>query len=132
MTDKNHRLMRVVVPRENAPRETRVALVPEAVGRLVKSGLEVQVEAGAGERASFGDEAYRSAGATVVSGPREAWGAAEVALCVRTPVADPSLGAHRLDLLPEGSTLIGFLRPLQNPDLMERLAARRITAFAME
>jgi NAD(P) transhydrogenase subunit alpha len=124
--------MRIAVPREIAPRETRVAVVPETAARLAKSGMEVTVEARAGEQAGFGDEAYRSAGAQVLSDVRELLGKADVILCVRAPAQDDSLGAHRLDLLREGATLIGFLRPLQTPDLMPRLAARRINAFAME
>ncbi len=124
--------MRIAVPRETAPRETRVAVVPEAVGRLVKSGLEVSVQAGAGERATFLDAAYQEAGATIIPGARELWGQGDMVLCVRAPRIDETLGLHQVDLMREGAVLIGFLRPVQNPDLPAKLAARRITAFAME
>jgi len=124
--------MRIGVPREIAARETRVALVPDTVARLVKSGLEVLVEAGAGERATFGDDAYQGAGARLAPGPRELWGGTDLVLSVRAPQRDPSLGVHQIELMREGASLIGFLRPVQNPDLLGMLAARKITAFAME
>jgi len=124
--------MRLSVPREIAPRETRVALVPETVGRLVKSGLEVIVETGAGERATHTDDAYRSAGATIAPGPRELWSAGDVTLCIRAPREDSHLGAHQVDLLREGTALIGFLRPSRHPGLVEKLRSRRITGFSMD
>ncbi|HEY3214903.1 MAG TPA: Re/Si-specific NAD(P)(+) transhydrogenase subunit alpha [Candidatus Eisenbacteria bacterium] len=124
--------MRIAVPREIAARETRVSLVPEVVARLTKSGLEVVVQAGAGDRATFADEAYREAGARVLPGPRELWGEADLVACVRAPQRDEVLGVHQIDLMREGAALIGFLRPVQNPDLLGKLAARKITAFAME
>jgi len=120
--------MRIAVPRETAPRETRVALIPETVARLVKSGLEVVVETGAGARATFLDDAYRAAGARIVAGARDAWGEGDVVLCVRPPAGDP----NPVDFMREGATLIGFLRPVQNPDLLPRLAARKVNAFALE
>src|SRR5438093_2454414 len=106
------RRMRIGVPREIAARETRVALVPDTVARLVKSGLEVLVEAGAGERATFGDDAYQGAGARLAPGPRELWGGTDLVLSVRAPQRDPSLGVHQIELMREGASLIGFLRPV--------------------
>jgi NAD(P) transhydrogenase subunit alpha len=124
--------MRIGVPREIAARETRVALVPETVARLVKAGFEIVVETGAGGRATFPDAAYASAGATIASGARETWSSADVMVCVRAPRQDDSLGVHQVSLMREGAALIGFLRPLRHPGLMEQLAARRITAFGLE
>jgi proton-translocating NAD(P)+ transhydrogenase subunit alpha len=124
--------MRVSVPREIAARETRVALVPETVARLVKGGLQLQVETGAGERATFSDSDYQEAGATIARDARAAWGEADVVLCVRAPRADQTLGAHQADLMREGATLLGFLRPARHPGLVERLQARRVTAFSMD
>jgi NAD(P) transhydrogenase subunit alpha len=111
--------MRIGVPKETAPGERRVALVPEAVKRLVDKGHEVLVERGAGAEASFPDEAYAEAGATLVDDPWEA----EVVATVQRP--DP-------DRPREGTVLVGLLQPLTDPEGIERLASRGVTAFALE
>jgi len=124
-------VLRIGVPRETQPGENRVALVPEIVDRLTKAGFEVLVEARAGEAASHTDGAYRDAAATVLPDARAVFEGADVVLKVREPGATEQ-GAHEADLLREGSTLIAFLNPARNPELLQKLAARRITAFAME
>src|SRR5919201_905093 len=113
--------MRVGVPRESAPGERRVALVPEVVARLAGGGFEVVVEAGAGQEASFPDPAYAEAGAQI--GP--AW-EADAVVKVQAP------SAEEVGRLREGQILIGFLQPLTDRQGIERLAARGVTAFAME
>ena len=113
--------MRIGVPKETAAGERRVALVPELVTKLTESGIDVVVEAGAGEAASFTDEAFREAGAEL----GDPW-AAEVVAKVRKP-SDEELGRLR-----EGQVLIGFLQPLTDQEGIERLASRGVTAFAME
>jgi NAD(P) transhydrogenase subunit alpha len=113
--------MKVGVPKETAPGERRVALVPEIVSRLTSTGFDVIVEAGAGEAASFGDEAFREAGAAI-GDPWET----ELVAKVRKPDADET------ERLREGQALIGFLQPLTDPAGVEQLAARGVTAFAME
>jgi len=117
--------VRVAVPRETAPGERRVALVPEAVKRLTAAGFDVAVEEGAGEEAGFTDEAFAESGAGVVSRDQLLRDAAAV---VR--VAPPS--EDELEGIPAGTVLIGFLNPLGDPGGLERLAARGIDAFAME
>jgi NAD(P) transhydrogenase subunit alpha len=124
--------MRIVVPREIAPGETRVALVPETVGKLVKAGQEVQVETGAGERAGHTDDAYRQAGATVSSDVRALYGAADVVMKVCAPMMNATLGAHEADLVREGALLIGMLARDANAEFAKKLAARRVTAYSME
>jgi len=124
--------MRVFVPGEIADSESRVALVPETVARLVQSGLAIDVESGAGERAYFLDEGYRAAGATLVNDVRAAYAAADAVIKVREPLPHPTLGAHEADLLREGSLYISFLSPALNAELIARLASRRVAAFAME
>ena len=124
--------MKIGVPLEIATGETRVALVPETVGRLVKAGFEVLVESHAGERAGHDDAAYQAAGATIAAGARELYAAVTGVLKVREPVTHPGLGAHEADLFPEGCLLIALLAPAKSPETIEKLAARRITAFAME
>jgi NAD(P) transhydrogenase subunit alpha len=115
--------MRVGVPKESAPGERRVALVPESVSRLAAAGSTVAVEAGAGAGADFADEAYREAGATVVD---DAYAGADLVARVRKP------GPGELARLREGLVLVGFLEPLSDPDGVERLAERGVVAFAME
>ncbi len=117
--------MIVSVPCETAPGEARVALVPEVVGRLAKTGATVVVEAGAGVRAGFSDDAYRAVGAAVESDARAAWGG-DAVLKVQEPRED------EIERMREGAILMGLLRPAERPELLPRYAARRITAFAME
>jgi NAD(P) transhydrogenase subunit alpha len=114
--------MRVGVPAESAPGEQRVALVPEVVARLVPGGFEVVVERGAGVAASFPDAAYEDAGARIGPDPWDA----DAVVKVQTPSAEEAAR------LREGQVLIGFLQPLTDREGIERLAARGVTAFAME
>jgi H+-translocating NAD(P) transhydrogenase subunit alpha len=113
--------MKVGVPKETAPDERRVALVPEIVAKLAQAGFEVVVEHGAGEAAAFTDEAFREAGATL----GDPWDADLIAK-VRKPSAD------EVERLHEGQVLIGHLQPLTDAEGIERLTARGVTAFAME
>ena len=113
--------MKVGVARETAPGERRVALVPEAVAKLIAAGFEVIVEPGAGDAASFPDDAYREAGAMLGS-PWES----DVLVKVRNP--DDAEASK----LRKGQLLIGYLDPLADPAGVERLASRGVIAFAME
>ena len=114
--------MRVGVPRETAAGERRVALVPESVPKLTALGLEVAVERGAGHRASFTDDAYAESGAQLVGA------ALDAELVVK--VAPPSVS--EVAALSPSAVLVGFLAPLTDPDGVERLREREVTAFAME
>ncbi len=113
--------MKVGVPTETAADERRVALVPEAVSRLAKSGIDVVVEPGAGAEAGFPDAEYEGAGATL----GVPWDADAVAK-VRKPSVD------EVELLRSGVVLIAFLEPLTDPAGVERLADDGVIAFAME
>jgi NAD(P) transhydrogenase subunit alpha len=115
--------MRVGVPKERAAGERRVALVPELAGRLAASGFEVLVERGAGEAASFPDAAYEEAGARVAD---DVYGEVDAVVKVQSPSEEEAAR------LREGQVLIGFLQPLTDPEGIARLAARGVTAFAME
>src|SRR5690554_4323944 len=123
--------MRIGVPAEIHEGERRVATTPDVAAQLIKLGFSVAVESGAGMAASFSDEAYRKAGAEVVSDTRAVWGS-DIILKVRPPEEHPALGVHEADLPGEGATLIGFIWPAQNPELMQRLAARKVTVLAMD
>ncbi len=114
------------VPRETAAGEKRVATVPEVVEKLVKLGFAVAVESGAGEASNFDDEAYRAAGARVVHGADALWGEADIVFKVRAP------SAEELARMREGCTLVSFIWPAQNPELMQQLAAKKATVLAID
>jgi NAD(P) transhydrogenase subunit alpha len=120
------------VPREIHPGERRVATTPDVSAQLVKLGFTVAVESSAGEGASFTDEAYQKAGAQIVSDTRALWSNSDIVLKVRAPAQHSGLGVHEVELLREGATLISFIWPAQNPELMQRLAARQATVIAMD
>ena len=117
--------MRVAVPKETGAGERRVALVPDAVGKLASSGFTFAIETGAGIAAGFTDAEFAAAGADVVARAQVLPGAGAV---VR--VGRPS--ADEVAELEPGTVLIGFLAPLSDPAGIERLAARGVVAFAME
>jgi NAD(P) transhydrogenase subunit alpha len=123
--------MRIAVAKEVEVGERRVALIPDTVARLIKQGLEIWVEAGAGEGSGFSDEAYEAAGAKVVGDPAQLWGEADILLKVNPP-QERDNGQPEVNLLRAGATLISFLNPLGNPVTIQRLAERQITAFSME
>ena len=118
--------MRIGVPKETAAGEKRVATVPEVVEKLVKLGFTVAVESGAGDAANFADDTYRAAGAEVVPTAADIWTGSDIVLKVRPP------SAVEAGLLREGATLIGFVWPAQNPELMHALAARKATVLAID
>jgi H+-translocating NAD(P) transhydrogenase subunit alpha len=117
--------VRVAVQKETAAGERRVALVPDAVGKLAAAGFSIAVEQGAGAAASFPDEEYAAAGADVLPRP-ELLAGVEGVVRVGRPQAE------EIAELAPGTVLIGFLAPLTDPEGIERLAARGIVAFAME
>ena len=123
--------MRIAVPKEIEVCERRVALIPDTVARLVKQGVEVWIEAGAGDRAFFTDAAYEAAGAKIIADTATLWGEADILLKV-SPPQEREDGRLETDLLREGAVLIGFLNPLGNPSVVQQLAERKVTAISME
>ncbi|MFP4102882.1 Re/Si-specific NAD(P)(+) transhydrogenase subunit alpha [Coleofasciculus sp.] len=118
--------MKIALVKEIEVGENRVALIPDIVARLVKQGLEIWVENGAGEASFFSDRAYEEAGATLVSDPGKLWAEADVIVKVGIPKDD------EINQMREGSTLISFLSPLGKPEVAQKLANRKVTAFSME
>ena len=114
------------VPKEVFAGEKRVATVPEAVEKLIKLGFKVAVESGAGEGANCSDDAYRTAGAEVVEGTANLWTMSDIIFKVGVPTAD------EVGLMHEGQALITFIWPAQNPELMQQLAARKVTVLAID
>ena len=117
--------MKAAVPRETAPGERRVALVPEVVTRLVRDGHQISIEAGAGEAAGFPDAEYAEAGAAVATG-RGVYADADAVVKIRKPSND------ELEALRDGIVLIAFLEPLSDREGIGRLAERGVVGFAME
>src|SRR5262245_34702550 len=118
--------MKIAVPTEIAPGERRVALIPDTVATLVKAGLEVLVQAGAGSGAFHDDAAFEKAGARIVSDAASLYGQADIVVKVQKPTLEEA------DRLREGCVLVSFLQALGSPDLVQRLVARRVTSFGME
>ncbi len=117
---------RIGIPREIFPGEKRVATVPDVVTKLAKLGFGVVVETGAGDQADLSDDAYREAGASIAGSTAELWNSADIIFKVRPPTAD------EVALMHAGQTLIGFVWPAQNPDLMQQLAAKKVTVLAID
>ena len=114
------------VPRETFPDEKRAATVPEVVEKLAKLGFAVCVESGAGAAASFRDEDYAAAGARIVANAAELLGTADIVFKVRAPTVE------EIGLMRPGTTLVSFVWPAQNPELMQALAGRGLTVLAMD
>ena len=124
--------MIVAIPKETLSGERRVAIVPAVVPGLVKAGLEVLVEAGAGALAGFPDSEYASRGAGIVENRRELFRSAEAILQVRTACANPQSGQADLELIRAGQVVIGFADPLVAGPRVQALAQRGATLFALE
>jgi H+-translocating NAD(P) transhydrogenase subunit alpha len=122
----DHSLMQVAVVKETAPREHRVALTPDSAGRLIKARVDVVVQRGAGEAAGFPDAVYSAAGARIADDETALYGGTGIVLRVQPP-AEPEISR-----IPEGAILISLLRPGSHAALAQRLAARRISALALE
>ncbi|WP_434112605.1 Re/Si-specific NAD(P)(+) transhydrogenase subunit alpha [Methylocaldum sp. GT1TLB] len=124
--------MRIGVPKEIHAGEKRVATVPEVAEKLMKLGFSVTVETGAGDSANFSDDAYREVGCDIADDAKSLWAGSDIVLKVRGPQVHPELAVDEVDYLREGGNLISFIWPAQNPDLMERLAAKKATVLAMD
>ena len=118
--------MKIGVPKEVFPGERRVALTPDTVEQMKKLGFSLAVEAGAGKEASFSDEKYEAAGVDVLPDARVLWSSCDIVMKVRPPTTG------EVDLMKPGQTLVSFLYPAQNKELMDRLAARKVTVLAMD
>ncbi len=118
--------LRIGVPKETATDEKRVATVPDVVEKLVKLGFSVAVESGAGDTADCSDDTYRAAGAEIVEGAAKLWSTSDIVFKVLAPTAE------EVGLMHEGQTLISFIWPAQNPELMQQLAERKVTVLAID
>ena len=118
--------MKIGIPNEIYPGENRVATTPEVAQQLIKLGYDVAIESGAGDSANFSDAAYREAGATIQDDSKSLYEEADIIFKVRAPEE------KEVPLLTKGKTLISFIWPAQNEDLMKQLADQNITVLAMD
>jgi len=118
--------VKVGTPKETAPDELRVALVPDTATRLAAAGLEVSVESGAGANAYIDDESYRKAGVKVAEDAAALFGDADAVLKVQAP------SLPEVELLKRDSILVSFLQPATQGDIVKALSARHVTAFSLE
>ena len=114
------------VPKEIFANEKRVATVPDVVEKLIKLGFSILVESGAGDAANFSDDSYTAAGARIAPTVKDLWDGSDIVFKVRAP------SLEEVGSIKPGTTLVSFIWPAQNPDLMQALAARRVTVLAMD
>src|SRR5664279_2956748 len=124
--------MIVGVPRESFPGERRVALIPGVVPNLVKAGLEVIVEAGAGTEAGYPDADYFNKGAKIVADRAEVFRTADIVVQVLCYGSNDRTGKADVPLYRRGQALIGFLRPLGSIETIREIAATGVTSFSVE
>jgi NAD(P) transhydrogenase subunit alpha len=124
--------MKIGIPKEIHKDECRVAMTPDTAIQLQKLGYTLAIEAGAGEKAHFSDEAYREVDVEIVDDVKQLWAESDLIMKVRAPEAHPGLGLHETELLREGGNLISYIWPAQNADLLDRLKARKATIMAMD
>ncbi|MEE9398582.1 MAG: Re/Si-specific NAD(P)(+) transhydrogenase subunit alpha [Methylococcales bacterium] len=124
--------MKIGIPKEIHEGEKRVATTPEAVEKLIKLGYTVAIESGAGEAANFSDEAYKEAGAKISKTAKTLWSSSNIVIKVRAPEKLSKPAIDEVEFLKKGQTLISFIWPAQNKELMETLAAKGVTVIAMD
>src|SRR5687768_6626499 len=112
-------MLKVFVAKERRPGETRVAATPETVKKLVKEKVEVLVEKGAGEAASFRDSDYEAAGAQLTTDLAAAWSSADIVLKISEAAQNADLGKHEADALKPGAILLGLMSPHRNVDMVK-------------
>src|SRR5260221_9430205 len=125
-------MIRIGIPKEIHPGEKRVAATPQTILRLKKLGFDVVVESGAGHGINASNSEYREAGATVIDDTKELWAVSEVVMKVRPPEENKELHIHEAELLNEEAMLVGFIWPAQNREMLDKMAARKATVFAMD
>lgn len=124
--------MIIGITKETFPGERRVALIPAVIPNLIRVGLEVLLETGAGDTAGFTDSLYQKEGVRIVSSRAAVFEKADVILQVRAVGANPEAGRSDFDLMQTGQVIIGFMDPLTFPEMVKDIAQRGVTAFAMD
>ncbi len=118
--------MKLFLPKESSPGETRVPMIPGKAAKLVELGADVEIESGLGESVNFSDADYTKVGVTVSSDPKASLGAADMVLRLRPPSDDEISG------MKEGATLVSYLEPFTNLDRVKKLADAKVSAICIE
>jgi H+-translocating NAD(P) transhydrogenase subunit alpha len=118
--------VRIAVPKEVTPGETRVALVPEVVAKLVKSGVDLRVEAGAGQASRYPDAAYQAAGASILADRKKLWTEGQIVVNVQLPTLE------EIGWLSPGTVVVGVMNASRNLDRVRALRDAQATSFALE
>lgn len=124
--------MKICIPKERRPHERRVAATPETVKKFIALGLDVAIEAGAGEASRITDAAFEAAGATIVGDLPELLRDADIVLKVQRPILASEDGPDELALIKRGAILIAMLSPYSDPEALKQYAAAGVTAMALE
>ena len=119
-------MTQIGIPKEIHPGEKRVAATPQTILKLKKLGFDIAVESGAGDAINASDAEYQEAGASIIANAADLWAASDVVMKVRPPEDSEA------DLLRDGGWLVGFIWPGQNREIVDRLAKRNATVFAMD
>jgi len=131
MTENSNSLT-IGIPRETFPGEKRVAIIPDVIPKLIKAGLKVKVESGAGKEAGITDDAYKAKKAEVVGDRRELFNSSDIILQVRGIGANPEAGRSDLELFKSNQDVIGFFEPLSPDKSLKELAEKGVNVFSME
>lgn len=125
-TEPQTKSLKIGIPTEIYPNECRVGATPDTATKLQKLGFTVLIQSGAGEKAKFSDRLYEEVGCKIIQSREELWHSADILLKVRPPESE------EVNLLSEGKTLISFIYPAQNQELLEQLSAKKVTVLAMD
>ncbi|MCL0043254.1 Re/Si-specific NAD(P)(+) transhydrogenase subunit alpha [Dehalococcoidia bacterium] len=124
--------MKIGIPTEITTDETRVSVTSEVVSKIITPAIEVLVQANAGKGAFESDKSYVDAGARIIDDPETLFQESDMILKVQPPIENKELGVHEVNLMRKGSTLISFMQPLVNHDLVQRCLDQNITSFSMD
>lgn len=124
--------MVIAIPKEIMPGENRVSIVPEVASKLIKSGFEVVIEKGAGEKANYTDEKYSEKGVKIIENTEELFSKGDIVIKVQRPVQNEKLNKHEVELIKEGSYLVTFMYSLHYPELAQKCAQKKINVISMD
>ncbi len=118
--------MKVGIPKEKDSHELRVGATPKTVERLIKQGFDVFIQNNAGKNANYSDKEYSNSGATIIESEKELYQTSDIILKVSAPTE------QEIEMMHEGLVVLSYLWPAQNPELLEKLAAKKVNAIAMD
>jgi NAD(P) transhydrogenase subunit alpha len=124
--------MKIAIPKEILSGERRVAATPETVDKMVKAGLDVWVESEAGQGSFISNADYEKAGAKIATSSTSLLADADIVLKVQRPVLNEKVGEHEAHMMKEGAVLICLLQPMSFPEPVQKLATKKVSAFALD